>query len=189
MLRLRIFPVGLFGSSSTTTTWRGYLYAATRSFVHALSSSGSSAAPGTRHHDRGDVLAEHLVRHADDGRFEDRRVLVQHLLDLARVDVVAAADDHLLLAIDEEQVAVLVEVAEITGGEPALAVDRGRRRVRVVPVAADDRRSAELHLTHAPLVRIRDANLRAPDGCPTEPGLPRRPVAKVVASPLISVRP
>jgi hypothetical protein len=38
-------------------------------------------------------------------------VLVEHLLDLARVDVVAAADDQVLLAVDDEEVAVLVDPA------------------------------------------------------------------------------
>ena len=102
-------------------------------------------------------------------------MLIEHLLDLARVDVVAAADDHLLLAIDEEEVAALVEPAEITGGEPALGVDRGRRRGRVVPVPVDDRRSSELHLTHAPLVRIRDANLGAARRATNGAGLSQPP--------------
>ena len=39
---------------------------------------------------------------------DDRRVRHQHLLDLARVHVEAAADDHVLLAIDDEEEAVLV---------------------------------------------------------------------------------
>jgi hypothetical protein len=40
-------------------------------------------------------------------------VLEQHLLDLARVDVVAAADDEVLLAVDDEEVAVLVHVGQV----------------------------------------------------------------------------
>ena len=46
---------------------------------------------------------------------------VQHVLDLGRVDVVAAADDELLAPADDEQEPVLVEVAEVTGVEPAAA--------------------------------------------------------------------
>ena len=48
-----------------------------------------------------------------------RGVVVERLLDLPRVDVVAAADDHVLHAVDDEEVAVLVAVAEVAGVEPA----------------------------------------------------------------------
>jgi hypothetical protein len=40
-------------------------------------------------------------------------VLVEDLLDLARVHVVAAADDHVLLAVDDEEVAVLVDARHV----------------------------------------------------------------------------
>jgi len=45
---------------------------------------------------------------------------VEHLLHLTRVDVVTAADDQVLQAVDDEEEAVLVDIAEVTGGEPAL---------------------------------------------------------------------
>src|ERR1019366_9182439 len=44
--RFRILPVGPMGSSSTSQTWRGYLYAATRSRADARSSVGVAVAPG-----------------------------------------------------------------------------------------------------------------------------------------------
>jgi hypothetical protein len=47
-------------------------------------------------------------------------VLVEDLLDLARVDVVAAADDHVLLAVDDEEVAVLVDAGHVARVEPAV---------------------------------------------------------------------
>src|ERR1700722_17537618 len=62
--------------------------------------------PGLERHDGGDLFAERLVRHADDRGLGDRGVLVQHLLDLPRVDVVTAADDHVLLAVHDEEEAV-----------------------------------------------------------------------------------
>ena len=43
----------------------------------------------------------------------------QHALDLGRVDVDAARDDHVDLAVAEEQVAVVVEVADVADGEEA----------------------------------------------------------------------
>ncbi len=45
-----------------------------------------------------------------------------HFLDLARPDLEAARLDHVLLAIDEEDVAVLVHVGEVAGVQPRSAV-------------------------------------------------------------------
>ena len=67
---------------------------------------------------------------ADHGGLAHRGVLVEDLLDLARVDVVAAADDELLLAVDDEEVAVLVDAADVAGAEPAVGVDRLGGRLR-----------------------------------------------------------
>ena len=64
-------------------------------------------------------------------------MLVEHLLDLARVHVVAAADDHVLLAVDDEEEAVLVDLAEVAGVEPAVA-DRLLGGVRAAEVALHD---------------------------------------------------
>ena len=48
------------------------------------------------------------------------RVGEQRALDLGRVDVHAARDDHVGLAVAQEQVAVLVEVPDVADGEEAL---------------------------------------------------------------------
>ena len=53
-------------------------------------------------------------------------MLVERVLDLGAVHVLAAADDHVLGAVDEEQVAVVVQVAEVAG--PVPAVDEGLGR-------------------------------------------------------------
>ena len=71
--------------------------------------------------DRGaDLLAQVVVLDADHGDLGDGLVLVERLLDLARVDVVAAADDQVLLAVDDEEVAVLVLLGHVAGEEPAV---------------------------------------------------------------------
>ena len=53
----------------------------------------------------------------------------EHFLDLARPDLIAAGLDQILLPIDDEQVAVVVEIAEVAGVQPAPAcrvpIDRG----------------------------------------------------------------
>ena len=74
---------------------------------------------------------------ADDRRLEHARVAVQDVLDLLRVDVLPAPDDHVLHPVDEHEVAVAVEVADIAGVQPAV-VQRRVRLGRAVEVAAHD---------------------------------------------------
>jgi len=47
----------------------------------------------------------------------------ERLLDLDRVHVLAAGDDHVLDAIGEEQVALFIEVAPVAGAEEAVVVE------------------------------------------------------------------
>ncbi len=68
-----------------------------------------------------------------------------HLLDLARVDVVAAADNQVLLAVDDEVVAILVDCGDVAGVEPAVAHDLARRLL-ALPVAAHHERPAHHEL-------------------------------------------
>src|ERR1044072_4366650 len=88
--------------------------------------------------DRGtDLLSPLVVGHSEDRRFADLRVLVENLLDLTRVDVVAAADDQVLLAVDDVEVAVLVDAGHVAGVEPA-AAHRLLGRAGGRPVALHD---------------------------------------------------
>ncbi len=84
-----------------------------------------------------DRLAPALVGQPEDGHLADGRVAHEDLLDLDRVDVLAAGDDHVLLAVDERDVAVLVDLAEVAGVEPA-AAERLGRRLRQHPVPGED---------------------------------------------------
>ena len=52
----------------------------------------------------------------------------QQLLQLARVHVVALVEQHVLLAVDDRQVAVLVEHADVAGAQPAVDERVGGRR-------------------------------------------------------------
>ena len=69
-----------------------------------------------------DLLAPVGVGDAEHGDVADLRVGEELALDLGRVDVHAAADDHVDLAVAEEQVAVLVELADVADGEELDAV-------------------------------------------------------------------
>ena len=53
------------------------------------------------------------VRQADHGHVLDRRMRAEHGLDLGRVDVLAAGDDHVALAVDEVDVAVGVAAGHV----------------------------------------------------------------------------
>ena len=88
-------------------------------------------------HGGDDRLAPALVGQPEDGDLAHGRVADDDLLDLDRVDVLAAGDDHVLLAVDERDVAVLVDLAEVAGVEPA-AAERVGRRPGQHPVAGED---------------------------------------------------
>jgi hypothetical protein len=75
------------------------------------------------------------VRNADDGRHQHRGVLREGRLHLDSIDIEAAGDDHVLLAIDDEQVAAVVKIAKIAR-EPEPVLELGRGSLRIVEVAA-----------------------------------------------------
>src|ERR671935_213872 len=58
-------------------------------------------------------------------RLTDQRVLLEQALDVGRRHVLAAGgDDQLLLAVHDPQVAVLVQLADVAGVQPAVLVDQ-----------------------------------------------------------------
>ena len=98
----------------------------------ATTTSRSVPVRGSLDAERGDAAAP------DPGYFGDR------FLDLLRVDVAAAGDDHVLGAAGDEEVAVVVDEAEVAGVDPAVVAHHGRRRLGVLEVALHRRRAAEL---------------------------------------------
>ena len=89
-----------------------------------------------RDHDRDDVVAEPVVGSADDGHLPDSRMTGEHVLDLERMDVLAAGDDHVVEPSFQPEVPVLVEAADVAGVVPAV-VDRPLVGVGPVPVAGE----------------------------------------------------
>ena len=73
--------------------------------------------------ERADDLAVLRVGHAHDLDVLDAGHRVEELLDLARVDVLPAADDHVLDAPGDAVVAVLVDGAQVARVQPAVGVD------------------------------------------------------------------
>src|SRR5918996_407182 len=88
---------------------------------------------------------------ADDDAFVDRRMLVDRLLDHARVDVVARRDDQVLGAVDQVEPAIGVHVAHVDGAQ-ALPVAGGMAEqdlvglLRLLPVALHDLRADDADL-------------------------------------------
>ena len=86
------------------------------------------------HDDRVHRLDPALVGHAEDRDLEHRGVRSEGILDLERVHVLAAGDDHVLGSIEQVEVVLVVDVADVTRAVPAVD-ERRLGRLRVLPVA------------------------------------------------------
>ena len=72
-----------------------------------------------KHGKGGDRFAPDVVGQADDRDLGDGGMGGERVLDLARIDVVAAGHDHVRGPIDQGQIALRVEPADVAGPEPA----------------------------------------------------------------------
>src|SRR3984957_7771335 len=97
---------------------------------------GGHLVPGAEHDDGTDLFAQHGVGHPDDGTVGHRRVLEEGSLHLDAVDVLPAADDHVLGPVDDVHEPLVVDAGHIAGVEPA-AGERSGGVLVPVPVAAD----------------------------------------------------
>ena len=95
-------------------------------------------------HDEGDrQLVLDLVGHRHDADLGHVGMPAQKLLDLAGIDVLAAALEHVVGAADEEDEAVLVAAHDVAGVVPA--VDQALLRVGLaVEIARHQRRRADV---------------------------------------------
>ena len=108
-------------------------------------------------------LAPEPVRHPDHDRLGHRRVAQQHGLDLARVDVLPAPDDHLLEPARDPAVAALVHRPQVAGVQPAVGVDRRGGGLRVAQVAVHDEVAAGADLADGPARARSSAGARVDD--------------------------
>src|SRR3954451_13896539 len=67
--------------------------------------------------------------HADDRGLVDRGMPRERLLDLYPVHVLAAADDHVLDAVGQEQVAIAVGISAVTRAQPSFGAQCSRRLI------------------------------------------------------------
>src|SRR5215475_831177 len=84
----------------------------------------------------GNDLAPALVRNPDHGHLGDCGMQRQAALDLDRRDILPAADDHVVDAAGDEEIAITVDVAGIAGEIPAAAQCLGVR-VRPPPITLE----------------------------------------------------
>src|ERR1700728_558559 len=87
------------------------------------------------HHDGLHGLSPLRAGHADDRNVGDVWVRHQDVLNLGRVHVLTARDDHVLDPVVDEEIAVGVDESGITGPEPAGRVRAFRGLAWLVPVA------------------------------------------------------
>src|SRR5580700_3841908 len=78
----------------------------------------------TQLHPGAQFLAVMLVRDAEHLHLEDLRMAIKEFLDLARVDVLAAADHDVLDPAYDIAITLVVDHREISGMHPARRVDR-----------------------------------------------------------------
>ena len=91
-------------------------------------------------------LTHAIVGNAYHGDLPDGGVLVDHVLDLGRVRVEAADDEHVLGAVRDADVAAVVHDRDIAGVQPPVGVDDLRGRFRIVDEAPHDVVAPDHHL-------------------------------------------
>src|SRR6202012_5700111 len=91
-------------------------------------------------------LTESLVGHTDHGDLSNRRVLQHEALDLGRMRIEPANDEHVLFTPVDLQPAGLVEIAQVAGVQAAVGVARLRGGLRVLQVALADAVAADQYL-------------------------------------------
>ena len=171
-------PLGLRGIDSTKSTEVGHLKRA--SCVAAvgdelLGASGRCRRPCTTI--ALGVSPHCSLRHADHGHVGHGRVGHEHVLDLGRVDVLAARHDHVLHPVVDVDVAVVVEVAGVARAEPAV----GRDAPWPSPRAGSSSPSCSATVRDPDLADLADrhvlAGRRGRRSCSSTPGI-GRPAAR-----------
>ena len=71
----------------------------------------------------------------------------RNVFDFNRIDVLTAADDHVLLAIDDEETLFIVEISDIAGVIPTVAQSVAGM-LRLIPVTCHHARSAHDDFTN-----------------------------------------
>src|SRR5947209_12301644 len=112
-----------------------------------------------------DLFAVERVRNAYGCGCGNSRVFVEHFVNLARVDVLAAANNHVGLAVNNVEKAARITVAYVARVKPAVAKSvSGRVRVLVIAlqdVLASHDYFAEFTISDFPVISVNDLHLVA----------------------------
>src|SRR5688572_5737886 len=95
-----------------------------------------------QHDERFHFFAEPLIRHADNRTKRYGRVRDDHFLQLARVDVITAAEDHVLFPVDDRKITLVIHHTDVTGMKPAIP-KRLRGRVGTLVISLHHIRPAD----------------------------------------------
>ncbi|MNC51907.1 hypothetical protein D3C75_1012240 [compost metagenome] len=90
-------------------------------------------------------LSPFRVRNTDYGSHHYRRMRRQCRFNLHRVHIETAADDHVLQAVDDVQIALGIEVAQVTR-LPGSVLELCRRRFRILVVTLNNGFAADPNL-------------------------------------------
>ena len=107
---------------------------------------------------------------------------LQRVLEILRRDVLpAGGDEDVLQPVGDREEAVLVEVADVAGAQPAVVRQDFARRLLVLEVPAEDGVALDQHLTVVCNAKL-DARQSRADGCRSGSCVGRLIVAPVVHS-------
>ena len=161
------FPVTVMGNSSTKRRCAGTLKCAIRPAQNSRTASSVRLAPSRNLIQAGDALAEPLVGKPEYVHVGNVRMRVQVLLDLARVDVLPAPDDHLLRPARDAEAPIVTHGRQVARAEPSVPVDGQRGVLGILVVPFHDQVAARQQLAPPPGlhrisgVRVDDLDLGA----------------------------
>ena len=163
--RCRILPVAVRGISSSRDEATPSAAACSRRcgcLHHSMISASVGAAPS-----RGTITACTRSPHVASASADHRHVLhllvrAEQRLDLGRIDVLAAGNDHVALAVDQIDVAVLVAAGHVAD-RAVFAAERLPGLVRQLPVAVERVGVAGVELARLAVGHVVAVGVEQPD--------------------------
>ena len=152
--RLKILPESSRGRAATELDHLRHLVARQMAAEIGADVGRLQVGAGLRLDIGADLLAELLVGNAEHRAVAHARHLDQHRFDLGRVDVDAAGDDHVALAVAQEDVAVGILVAHVAHRHELAQPDLAALGVVVVVGEFREVRALEVDLAHLALLHV-----------------------------------
>src|SRR5215831_4788224 len=103
-----------------------------------------------QHNERGNFFAVELIGNANRSGGRNGGMLIEDFVDFAWVDILAAANDHVTLTIDDEKESFPVPISNVTRMEPAVAKS-ARRCFRLLEITLQNVFPAQYNFTKLPV--------------------------------------